>query len=63
MSDEWGFIEVIQKNIFGKTKTYACKYEYGQIIMSDIGDNILAKEIKDVKGRGGWTNSDYDVYI
>ena len=61
--NEWGFIDVFLPKIFSGTKVYHCEYKYGQIIFSNINTDILAKEIKDVKGRGGWTKSDYDVYI
>lgn len=57
---EWGFIDVIVEA--GK-EVHHCEYKYGQIIFSNIEDNILTKEINDIKGHGGWTRSDYTVYI
>lgn len=62
-STEWGFIDVIPQKIFDGAKAYHLEYKYGQIIFSNVNSDVLTKEIKDVKGSGGWTRSDYHVYI
>lgn len=58
--DQWGFIDVI---VEADKDVRHCKYMHGQIEFSDIEDDILAKDIKSIKGCGGWTRCDYNVYI
>lgn len=58
---EWGYIGIDnKKSIFGDP---CCEYRYGKLVTQSLPDNILKKNIKEVRADGGWSRMDYKIKI
>lgn len=58
---EWGYLGIADgDSIFGSPK---CEYSYGEIKGEPIPNIYLRKQIKRVTGSGGWSRSDFLIYI
>ena len=54
---EWGYFFVLNGKSFLEAEK--CEYRYGAIIGEPFPNDILEKEIKSVRGNGGWSRSDF----
>ena len=54
---EWGYFFVLNGKSFLEAEK--CEYRYGEIIGEPFPNDILEKEIKSVRGNGGWSRSDF----
>lgn len=57
--NEWGYISV-GGHFYQQRKSGSCEYRYGRLL-SDMPDELLDIEIREVLASGGWSRMDYTI--
>lgn len=57
--NEWGYISV-GGHFYQLRKRGSCEYRYGRLL-SDMPDELLDIEIREVLASGGWSRMDYTI--
>ena len=56
---EWGYISV-GGHFYQPRQKGSCEYRYGRLL-SDMSDELLGIEIREVLASGGWSRMDYTI--
>ena len=56
---EWGYISV-GGHFYQQRKKGCCEYRYGRLL-SEMPEELLGVEIKEVLANGGWSRMDYTI--